>query len=48
MSQPTPVRDSTPSRPWMRRGGLLAAALLLAGADLLIKTQAEAGLSREK
>ncbi|MEV7473563.1 signal peptidase II [Pseudarthrobacter oxydans] len=46
MSQPTPVRDSAPSRPWMRRGGLLTVALLLAGADLFIKTQAEAGLSQ--
>nr|WP_260842529.1 signal peptidase II [Paenarthrobacter nicotinovorans] len=42
----TPVVDSAPSRPWMRRGGLLAGALLLAGADLLIKAQAEANLSR--
>lgn len=46
MSQPAPVRDSAPSRPWMRRGGLLAVALLLAVADLFIKAQAEAGLSR--
>lgn len=46
MSQRTPLRDSAPSRPWMRRGGLLAVALLLAGADLFIKARAEAGLSR--
>lgn len=45
MSTPAPVRDSARSRPWMRRGGLLAGALLLAGADLIIKAQAEANLS---
>ena len=46
MSATTPVRNSAPSRPWIRRGGLLLGALLLAGADLFIKAQAEAGLSR--
>ena len=46
MSQPAPVRASAPSRPWMRRGGLLVGALLLAGTDLFIKAQAEANLSR--
>lgn len=46
MSATTPVRNSAPSRPWRRRGGLLIGALLLAGADLFIKAQAEAGLSR--
>ncbi|MEO5317787.1 signal peptidase II [Arthrobacter sp. CC3] len=46
MSTPAPVRDSTPTRPWRRRGGLLIGALLLAGADLFIKAQAEANLSR--
>ena len=46
MSETTPVVDSAPSRPWIRRGGLLIGALLLAGADLFIKAQAEANLSR--
>ncbi|APX00476.1 signal peptidase II [Arthrobacter sp. QXT-31] len=46
MSATTPVRNRPPSRPRIRRGGLLIGALLLAGADLFIKAQAEANLSR--
>ncbi|GKV71884.1 MULTISPECIES: signal peptidase II [Pseudarthrobacter] len=46
MSQLAPVRTSAPPRPWRRRGGLLIGALLLAGADLFIKAQAEANLAR--